>query len=221
LLTFNRLLKMERQMYKIYINDNPLFLTSEDSTDLTAAGQNKHLVLRYDGKKKFLLNVIDQLEKSKHFRSIVLFYEDPGKLWSDFCGLFDFIEAAGGVVFNGNQEVLLIYRRGYWDLPKGKIDPGETPPQAALREVREETGLKNIVLHGHLTDTFHTYEQKNKRILKKTWWYSMHTSDSKLQLQHEEDIESAQWTGVEKFLENPDNVYGNIVEVLKKSMKEK
>ena len=58
------------------------------------------------------------------------------------------IEAAGGVVSKitakGVVKVLLIHRPRYddWSFPKGKLDPGETHRQAALREVEEETGLR-------------------------------------------------------------------------------
>jgi 8-oxo-dGTP pyrophosphatase MutT (NUDIX family) len=51
------------------------------------------------------------------------------------------IKAGGGIVVNEQNEVLLIYRRGKWDLPKGKLDDGETIEECALREVKEETGL--------------------------------------------------------------------------------
>ncbi len=54
------------------------------------------------------------------------------------------IEAAGGVVVAGDGQVLLVHRPRYddWTLPKGKLDPGESFEEAALREVREETGLR-------------------------------------------------------------------------------
>jgi len=57
------------------------------------------------------------------------------------------IEAAGGVVLRGDDsdlEVLVVHRLRYddWSLPKGKLDPGEGWEEAALREVREETGLR-------------------------------------------------------------------------------
>jgi len=60
------------------------------------------------------------------------------------------IEAAGGVVLRGDDgdvEVLVVHRLRYddWSLPKGKLDPGETPAQAAVREVEEETGVRAVV----------------------------------------------------------------------------
>jgi 8-oxo-dGTP pyrophosphatase MutT (NUDIX family) len=54
----------------------------------------------------------------------------------------DWIEAAGGVVVR-DGEVALVHRPRYddWTLPKGKLDPGESFEEAAVREVQEETGL--------------------------------------------------------------------------------
>jgi len=75
------------------------------------------------------------------------------------------------LVKNQKSEYLLIKRLGIWDLPKGKIDKGETTSEAAVREVREETGLKNIEIIGQLPDTFHIYNQKGKWLLKKTYWF--------------------------------------------------
>ena len=54
--------------------------------------------------------------------------------------------SAGGVAFrneNGSVEIAIIqtFKEGRWQLPKGLIDPGETPEQAAIREVREEAGI--------------------------------------------------------------------------------
>lgn len=60
-------------------------------------------------------------------------------------------ESAGGVVLNNKQEVALVLNGpGYWGLPKGHIDPGESPLQAAIREIAEETGLVDLELKGEL-----------------------------------------------------------------------
>ena len=124
------------------------------------------------------------------------------------------ITAAGGLVQNNEGAFLLIYRRGFWDLPKGKLDPGESIPECALREVQEETGVLNLSIAHEITQTWHTYKQKN-RILKKTYWYDMITSDVNLTPQLEEDIEEARWVDPQEFLnEEVYPKYGNIKDLV-------
>ena len=103
-------------------------------------------------------------------------------------------------------------------MPKGKIDPGETPEQAAIREVQEETGLVNLTLGALLAHTYHTYEQKGERILKKTWWYRMQTSDTQLIPQTEEDIEEILWVKPDVWLAEGAVVYPNIREVIETAL---
>ena len=203
-------------MYKIYINETPLLLTSNADVMQFGPASEKILILRYAGKKKFLLNVVNQLESTNRFEKVVVFHHDLEELWAVFCKIFKIIEAAGGVVFNKKKEVLLIHRRGYWDLPKGKIDPGELPEEASIREVQEETGLSQITLGAHLANTWHTYRKKGKRILKKTYWYEMATEQIALSPQTEEDIELAVWKNLHEYFARPDRVYGNVLDVLRR-----
>ncbi|HVU84160.1 MAG TPA: NUDIX domain-containing protein, partial [Puia sp.] len=83
------------------------------------------------------------------------------------------VRAAGGLIQNGRGEVLFMYRRNKWDLPKGKIDPGESPEECALREVKEETGIPDVELMEFLLITHHTYEAGTQSILKETHWFRM------------------------------------------------
>ncbi|MBI1227919.1 MAG: NUDIX domain-containing protein [Bacteroidetes bacterium] len=204
-------------MYKIYINGTPLYLVSSEEVKSFGSPTEKRIVLRYAGKKKFLTSIINQLETSNKFEQIVVFDTEVGPMWADFQGIFKLITAAGGAVFNQENKVLMIHRRGSWDLPKGKMDPGETPEQTAVREVQEETGLNQITLGPHLLDTWHTYEMKGKRILKTTHWYRMQTTENHLVPQTEEDIEQAVWADLDAFLAAPNDVYGNILDVLQKA----
>ena len=73
---------------------------------------------------------------------------------------FKTIEAAGGLVKKGDK-TLLIYRLKKWDLPKGKLEKGETIPEGALREVEEECGIK-VSLGQKICTTRHTYSMKEK-----------------------------------------------------------
>ena len=208
---------MSPQRYKIYINQTPLILTQANSpVELTQKHDDRNLVARYNGPSRMLFNYIDMLEKNQQFHSVVLFSPDLDRLVRDFFSHFQLIEAAGGLVTNPEGKVLMIFRRGYWDLPKGKIDPGESPEAAAIREVQEETGLQNLDLIKLAGETYHTYrEGKDRRILKKTYWYRMLTSDLQLHPQHDEDIELAEWVWPAEKLQEPGlPIYGNIREIL-------
>ena len=202
-------------MYKIYINDTPIFLmNTEEKEELLPSSENI-LIAKYLGKSKFLLTYIDMLEKSKKFDSVVIYSDDYKKLVDDFKGLYKLIEAAGGVVFNEKNELLMIYRLGIWDLPKGKIDDGESPEEAAVREVEEETGINEIELGPLLTKSYHTYKNgKGKRILKRTYWFRMKTKDQKLVPQAEENIEIAEWISLKKYLSENRLTYRSIMDVI-------
>ncbi|GAB3998674.1 hypothetical protein GCM10028807_46970 [Spirosoma daeguense] len=105
---------------------------------------------------------------------------------------FKVIKAAGGVVFKG-QKMLLMFRRGVWDLPKGKLDDGESSKRGAAREVEEETGVR-AAIGDRICTTWHTYTLNGSRILKRTKWYRMTMLDeSRMAPQTEEDIEKLAW----------------------------
>jgi 8-oxo-dGTP pyrophosphatase MutT (NUDIX family) len=203
------------QNYKIYHNGTPVFLTTPEAAPNLGFQADKFThVAPYVGKKKVLRQYLDMLDKNKNLRAVVLYHPDLDLLWNDFQACFKVLEAAGGYVENAQNELLVFYRRGSWDMPKGKIDPGETPEQAAVREVQEETGLVHVTLGAFLTHTYHTYEQKGKRILKKTWWYRMQTTDTQLVPQTEEDIEEILWVAPKTWLASGVLVYPNIREVI-------
>lgn len=203
-------------MYKIYINETPLYLTTPKGAEPLGPSGEKVLVLNYAGKKKYLINIVHQLESSKRFERVVVFSNDLEALWADFLRIFKLIPAAGGAVFNEKKLVLAIFRRETWDLPKGKIDNGESPEQAAVREVMEEVGLTEIKLGQHLLDTWHTYRENDKRILKRTYWYLMQTTQTELTPQTEEDIEKAAWVQLDEIIDYPSgHIYGNILDVLR------
>ena len=130
------------------------------------------------------------------------------------------ITAAGGLVFNKKNELLMIFRRGCWDLPKGKLDKGETVEECALREVQEETGLKNLQLGELIGITHHDYFDKwtNQDVTKETHWFKMLVNDEQtLTPQTEEDIEKAEWATAETAAAHLKNSYKNIVEIVEKA----
>ena len=113
--------------------------------------------------------------------------------WDRFVQDFRIIHAAGGIVADENDEILMIFRYGCWDFPKGKVEAGEEWETAALREVEEETGLHDITLAEALPNTYHTYMLRGTPILKITHWYEMRAPQQSLTPQTEEDISQAVW----------------------------
>jgi 8-oxo-dGTP pyrophosphatase MutT (NUDIX family) len=129
------------------------------------------------------------------------------------------IIAAGGLVTNPSGEILWIFRRGFWDLPKGKLDEGETIQTCAVREVSEETGMQNIQLHEMLCFTNHTYFDTylNEEVLKRTYWFHMSINELQTGIpQATEDIEKIEWYALNKARHCLDNTYPNILEVVEK-----
>lgn len=127
----------------------------------------------------------------------------------------EWIEAAGGIVQNESGKILMIFRRGHWDLPKGKIDPGESTLEAAIREIQEETGVDGLVVVESLSPTFHGYEWQGKRVLKKTHWFRFScTEHQPITVQKEEDIEEARWMSPAEIKSVWDKIYPSLWEVL-------
>ena len=199
-------------MYVIHINDRPLWLRSRNEP-AAAPPHDRHLLVRYSGQRKTLLHYADMLEKgSPKVTSVEIYADDLAQLWVDFRSHYKWVAAAGGVVeLVGSGKTLFIFRRGSWDLPKGKIDPGEDAPTAALREVEEETGLGELTLGEELPVTYHTYRnRREKRVLKPTYWFRMTTGQRELTPQTEEDIELARWLPVGKVLGGDAPLYSNL-----------
>lgn len=128
------------------------------------------------------------------------------------------IQAAGGLVLNEKQEILMIFRRGKWDLPKGKLDEGEKIEECAVREVMEETGLTKLNLGSLISITHHTYFDTwlKEEVIKETHWYSMQaSSQEQLIPQTAEDIEVIEWVSPANLVDKLSNSYDTIVEVVR------
>ncbi|MFM9051308.1 MAG: NUDIX hydrolase, partial [Bacteroidota bacterium] len=143
-------------------------------------------------------NLLEQMSGPIAPAAVCYLCYDAHSTWMRFVSLFTLSVAAGGIVQDTGGRILVIRRRGKWDLPKGKLDYDETPEHAAVREVMEECGLQKVELGQPVGITFHTYAERNKRILKKTHWFRMRTEEKILTPQAEEDIEEAVWMSEEQ-----------------------
>ena len=185
-------------MYEININATTIRLIKGVYTESIQKNENT-LIARYNGKRRSLLNYIDKSEKSSEPYTIYIHHSSLHDLKEDFFSLFQIIKAAGGLVLNENGEILLIFRRGNWDLPKGKKEKKESKRETAKREVQEETGIQNLKVLYRLIDTFHTYKIGKKRTLKISHWYLMESNDTDLLPQTEEDIEKVEWVSTQRI----------------------
>ncbi|MBN2484839.1 MAG: NUDIX domain-containing protein [Bacteroidales bacterium] len=177
-------------MYKVFFNDRAVFLTD----DFRKNFQHRYGLFYKYRNKGDLEELIEFYAKLTRINSLILFHYDIEELRDVFRSCFAHIDAAGGVVKNEKGEYLFIFRRGRWDLPKGKLDEGESYQQAALREVGEETGLQNLELCKPLLSTYHTYPFKGALALKKTYWFEMaYKGRGKPVPQTTEDIEEVRW----------------------------
>ncbi len=172
-------------MYKVFVNEKKLTLSKHP--------QEMEKKLAFEGVATLEM-AVDLLENTSS-SEINVYGEQLDDLWAEFCQLFKIVKAAGGVIRNQNGEILFIYRLGRWDLPKGKIEKGESEEQAAIREVGEETGLKNLKVKKFLNSTFHIYTERNgQKILKTTYWFKMTwLGDEVPKAQTEEGISEVCW----------------------------
>ena len=197
-------------MYKIYINNNPLILV--DFSDVELDELSIHIYENPD--IQTIKNVVSELEKGL-VDSAVLKSESQDDLLGSVKNQFELIDAAGGIVKNSNGEILMIFRRGMWDLPKGKVEEEESIEEAAIREVKEECGIDSLEIIKALIPTFHTYEMNKQKYFKTTYWYEMRCDDELvLTPQVEEDITEVKWMSTEEVENILDETYKSLKEVL-------
>ena len=153
---------------------------------------------------------------TKNQQTTYLFvHPDISKIFKNIIADMKIIQAAGGLVKNGEGEFLFIHRLGKWDLPKGKVDEGEKMREAAVREVEEECGIKVDYLGKKIVTTYHTYTMKGKVVLKQTKWYDMGVNKvPELTPQKEEDITEAIWLNAKDLKKVQDNTYPLIADIL-------
>ncbi len=198
-------------MYKVFFNERKVYLTSDF---LKSFQENYGLFYKFNGKDelKELLLIFLAINK---INNLFIYHNNLEELKRNFISCFRFIEAAGGMVFNSRGQLLFINRFDKWDLPKGKIEPGETPESAAIREVEEECGISGVKIKSRLQCTYHTYFLKNTPHLKKTYWYRMeYPGNEPPSPQTGEFISKVIWAGTRELNMARQNTYGSIIDLL-------
>ena len=127
------------------------------------------------------------------------------------------VRAAGGIVSDESGEMLLIRRNGRWDLPKGKVEAGETLLEAALREVEEETGIRVESGEWRVVKTYHVFNLYGGWHLKQTSWFEMRAAGCRPagRPQGEEGISEVVWVSREEWRRRLEGSYGTLRTVVK------
>ena len=204
---------------KIYFNDKPLFLCDDLDATLQPYIHHDDTVFIDELNLHTIKSMIHEMQVPS-IHAGVFFHDDLEKLKTAFFKKFTAVKAGGGFVLNEKREVLMMFRRGKWDLPKGKMDKNETFEQCAVRETMEETGLKNIKLAGPLITTYHTYHEGTRFVLKETRWFVMNTNgDQKLVPQAEEQITKLEWVDKNQLDKYLPDTFPSVKDVLKSGFK--
>jgi 8-oxo-dGTP pyrophosphatase MutT (NUDIX family) len=197
----------------IYLNERPLVIVP---THQAIPNKYKDAVLYTLPDQHTVESTLQALETGK-LPAAIFINPDTDAMLETVKGYFNILVAAGGLITNQEEEILLMFRRGKWDLPKGKQDEGENLETCALREVEEETGLHSVTLEHKITETLHFYTYKEKKILKHTYWYKMKFTGTELTIpQIEEDIVDIQWVKPEHLSKYLKFSYQNITDVFEK-----
>ena len=196
-------------MYKVFVNNKLICLEEFNNKDSCIS--NSYIFNNKSELKKVIENFIYNEDSTLYLK-----HKSIEKLWQIFKTFFVEINAAGGLVKNSKGEYLFIFRREKWDLPKGKLEKNETIEEAAIREVKEECGLKNLKIIRELSPTFHIYFHGKNKFLKKTYWYEMINNTNETPIpQNSEDITIAKWLDKSEINNVLENTYNSIKEVVK------
>ena len=193
-------------MYKIFVGDKPIILTTEVEQETN--------FINYKLKTVDIIKAIKKLQQ-KHIQSIRLIGKNKNKLLKRFLKLLPNVVAGGGKVYNEQGAALVIYRNDKWDLPKGKIETGESIEKGAIREVEEETGVTGLTITKPLETTYHIFKRNGRYKIKITHWFEMHTAyDGELIPETSEGITKVKWLGKKKQAKALKNSYANIKELV-------
>ena len=202
---------------KIHFGNKPVFLCDERTPEIEELLHHPDAIYLDELSAQGIKSLLHEIQKPGFHAGV---YQDPNfaNLKRAFWKHFTILQAAGGLVRNNRQESLFIYRRGHWDLPKGKLDPGETLVKCAIREVMEETGIHVLTPGPLICITYHTYEEYGKNILKESYWYAMITEGDEIPVpQTEEDITEIAWLSNAKMESILPLAYPSIREVIAKA----
>ena len=189
-------------MYQVFYKKKIILLT-----DVLEEGKDFKSFPIKDVKLKKVIKLLNK----KNTNSVHLFHKNKDKLLKYFFKLIPTVIAAGGKITNSKSEILFIYRNDKWDLPKGKAEKNEQLPQTAIREVKEETGIKEVSINKPLDITYHIFRRNNEYRLKVTYWFDMFSDYEGIFFpQLDEGITDVKWVKKADLEEVKINSYPNI-----------
>ncbi len=198
-------------MYKVFFKDRIVFFLNDFPEAFKA---HSGLFYRF-GNRDELKALVDAFFDLDKIPRLYISHNDPDFIREEFKSCFRWVTAAGGVVTNPANQILIIKRHGLWDLPKGKTEKGESPEQTALREVREECSIDRLKIGDLITKTYHTYMLHGEPVLKEISWFKMLSDDTSLpHPQIKEDITETVWFTRKEIGKIRENTYPSIIEVL-------
>jgi 8-oxo-dGTP pyrophosphatase MutT (NUDIX family) len=199
------------QIYRIYINQKALLITETAPYNL----KNFQQIDQQAFDLKIIYPFINDNYPGHNF---FVLCTDAKAFFKKILKAVPVIAAAGGLVKNEKKEYLFIYRNNTWDLPKGKIEKGETIKLAAVREVEEECGITVQKLGKRIGKTYHAYIYKGEVVIKKSYWFKMKAvGQDKLKPQKEEGITDVRWFAKDKMAPIVKNTFPSIAEVMAKT----
>ena len=187
-------------MYKVFFNESLLTFSNQSNPEA------KNILFHHETQFDEAFHLLS----SNSSKFVNIFSDDIDAVWASFLNYFKHIKAAGGIVRNPQDDILFIFRLGKWDLPKGKMEEGESKEESAIREIEEECSITNLELKRYLMPTFHIYYLR-EYVIKETFWFEVYYDGVELPLpQTEEGIETVEWKKETEIPQLLENSYPNI-----------
>jgi 8-oxo-dGTP pyrophosphatase MutT (NUDIX family) len=208
----------ENSMLHISIQNKPLFLVDKITFEVDDYLHRPTTIFLDELNPAAVKTILQEMENDRFYAGVFL-HHNLNELLNAFKEQLNVVPAAGGLVYTPQNDILLIHRLGRWDLPKGKLDDGETLEECAIREIEEETGANGLSIVQPLQVTYHTYHQKGKNNLKESHWFLIKAEEkTKLTPQTEEDVQQCIWVPISDIQPYVDGSFPTIAQVLKQGV---